>query len=294
MDWYIHHVNLPAHDIGQSRAFYRDIVGLPEGEWTYPPAAERGHVPEGPDTMVFFGTENRGLHIVKPIVTFAKNNNLLHNPTVGGHIAITVSDIELVMQRLDAAGIVYSNAKTYAMAGIHQVYVYEPGLRLIEINQSVSDLGAAPPEAGEQHALRMEPGDWFLHHVNLQAFDVRATAKFFTDIVGLKEGVWDYPDADQLGTFTRDDDHITNFGIKNQGIHLVKPAPSFAADNGLVHNPTIGGHFAITVKDVGAVIDRLKRADIAYTDAGTYAMAGVHQVYTYDPSMNFVEINQLP
>jgi hypothetical protein len=29
-----------------------------------------------------------------------------------------------------------------------------------------------------------------------------------------------------------------------------------------------------------------------YSDAGTYAMAGMHQVYTYDPSMNFIEINQ--
>ena len=39
-------------------------------------------------------------------------------------------------------------------------------------------------------------------------------------------------------------------------------------------------------------MDKMDKVEHLYSDAGTYAMAGMHQVYTYDPSMNFIEINQ--
>ena len=292
MDWYIHHVNLPAHDVAQSRRFYRDIIGLPEGEWTYPPADQMGQVGHNPDTIAYFGTENRGLHVVGPIVTFAKDNDFYHNPTVGGHFAITVSDLAPVMANLDAAGILYSNANTYAMAGVHQIYVYEPGMRVLEINQAVGELAADPPAAGEDHFVRREPGDWYIHHVNMQAFDVRATVAFLRDIVGLQETAFQFTDADKIGRLETSPDHIATFGRENRGIHVSKPMPNFAADNGFLHNPTIGGHVAITVADVEPVVARLKATGILYTDAGTYAMAGMRQVYAFDPSMNFVEINQ--
>ena len=293
MDWYIHHVNVPSHDVSQARVFYRDVLGLPEGEWRYPPADARGQVPHTADTMAYFGTDNRGIHVVRPSPTFASDNGFFHNPTIGGHFAITVSDLATVMARLDRAGIIYSDARTYAMAGMHQIYVLEPGMRVLEINQVVGDDAAAPPASGEAHAVRREPGGWYLHHVNMQAFDVRATAAFLADIVGLEEGEWSYPAADQIGTVARSRDKLTNFGRDNRGIHIVKPSPSFAADNGFHHNPTIGGHFAITVEDIEGVIARLRKAEVPFTDAGTYAMAGIRQVYAFDPSMNFVEINAL-
>jgi catechol 2,3-dioxygenase-like lactoylglutathione lyase family enzyme len=293
MDWYIHHVNLPAHDVALSRTFYRDIVGLPEGEWTYPPAGQLGEVGHNADTLAYFGTENRGLHVVKPIVTFAQDNGFYHNPTVGGHIAITVADLQVVMRRLEAAGILYSDARTYAMADVHQIYVYEPGMRVLEINQCVGPRAAVAPAAGEEHSVRMEPGGWYIHHVNMQAFDVAATSGFLTEILGLREGAWRHPDDEiQRGNFKSDASHLRTFGPDNRGIHVVKPMVNFAADNGFMHNPTIGGHVAITVPDVKPIVERLKAADIRYSDAGTYAMAGMRQIYVYDPSMNFIEINQ--
>ena len=292
MDWYIHHVNLPAHDVGQSRIFFRDIIGLPEGEWTYPPSEQMGEVGHNPDTIAYFGTENRGLHIVKPIVTFAKDNGFYHNPTVGGHFAITVADLATVMRNLEAAGILYSDAKTYAMAGVHQIYVYEPGMRVLEINQCMGGGSAAPPAPGEAHAVRKERGGWYIHHVNMQAFDVRGTVAFLRDIVGLQESAFEYADSANIGRFERSLDHIATFGPTNRGIHVAKPMVNFAFDNGFMHNPTIGGHVAITVGDVAAVAARLEAAGVRYTDAGTYAMAGMRQIYTYDPSMNFIEVNQ--
>ena len=59
-----------------------------------------------------------------------------------------------------------------------------------------------------------------------------------------------------------------------------------------MHNPTFGGHVAITVPDVKAVMDKMDKVGHLYSDAGTYAMAGLHQVYQDAPSMNFIEINQ--
>ena len=31
MSWYIHHVNLEAHDVAQTASFFRDIIGLKGG-----------------------------------------------------------------------------------------------------------------------------------------------------------------------------------------------------------------------------------------------------------------------
>ena len=292
MDWYIHHVNVPSHDVEASRRFYADVIGLPEGRWRYPPAAELERLQHRQDTLAFFGSDNRGIHVVKPNVSYARDIGILHNPTVGGNFAITVSDLTPVTRRLEASGIPYSDAATHAMAGVHQIYVYEPGMRVLEINQCVGP-DAAPPGPGDEHPIRDEPGGWYIHHVNMQAFDVRRSVAFLRDIVGLTERDWVYPGDEQAGNFNRATDFLAVFGRQNRGIHVVKPVASFAAANGLTHNPTIGGHFAITVEDVSPIVSRLHRAGIAFDDAGTYAMAGMRQVYTYDPSMNFVEINQV-
>ncbi|MEM7774174.1 MAG: VOC family protein [Pseudomonadota bacterium] len=133
MDWSIHHVNIPAVDVKATASFLRDIIGLPEGNWTYPD--KPGELHHRDDTIAYFGTENRGIHVVKPIATFARDNGFIHNPTIGGHPAISVPDITAVMRRLDDAGIPYSDAGTYAMKGVHQIYVYDPSMNVIEINQ---------------------------------------------------------------------------------------------------------------------------------------------------------------
>jgi len=61
----------------------------------------------------------------------------VHNPTIGGHVAITVLDLDAVKRRLEAAGILYSDAGQYAMAGYRQIYLYDPSMNLLEVNQRV-------------------------------------------------------------------------------------------------------------------------------------------------------------
>ena len=74
MSWYIHHVNLEAHNVRQSADFFINIIGLPEGTWMYPDQV--GKVGHSPETIAYFGTQNQGLHIVKAITSFARDNNL--------------------------------------------------------------------------------------------------------------------------------------------------------------------------------------------------------------------------
>jgi catechol 2,3-dioxygenase-like lactoylglutathione lyase family enzyme len=133
---------------------------------------------------------------------------------------------------------------------------------------------------------------WSIHHVNLQAHDVRRSVAFFCDIIGLEEGRWQLPPG-QKQAFNADPDHLAILGDNSRGIHIVKPVPEFARDNGLLINPTIGGHVAITVPDIEAVKRRLKAAGIMYSEGGRYAMAGVTNLYVYDPSANIIEINQV-
>ncbi len=291
MDWYIHHINTPAVNVKRTAAFLRNIIGMQPGTWTYPENAGELHHSE--DTIAVFGSGNRGMHVVKPIPTFAHDNGFFHNPTVGGHVAITVSDLDGVRARLERAGVVYSDAGSYAMAGAHQIYFYDPAMNVIEINAIVDDIGGTPPRTGEAHDVRVEPGGWYIHHVNLPAFDVPQSTAFFRDVVGLPQDAWHFPDDKQRGKFHTDPEHLSIFGKENRGLHIVKPMPDFATNNGFMHNPTIGGHYAITVPDIDAVKARLDAAGHLYTDAGTYAMAGTRQVYTFDPEARFIEINQV-
>lgn len=142
MTWVIHHVNLPAHDVRESAAFYSAIFGMQEGVFQRP--ASGGNFRSDPAALASFEQDgaaglgaNNGLHIVKPVPDFAKANGLHHNPTNGGHVAISVPDLDAVMRRLDAAGVMYSDAGQYAMLGFRQIYLYDPSMNLLEINQRV-------------------------------------------------------------------------------------------------------------------------------------------------------------
>jgi catechol 2,3-dioxygenase-like lactoylglutathione lyase family enzyme len=290
MGWFIHHVNIQAFDVRESADFYRNIIGLRDGVWVYP--EQTGDVGHNPDSIAPFGSLNRGIHVVKAIPEFPRKNGLFHNPTIGGHFAITTTDVDRVKARLEGAGYIVSDAGEYAMAGMRQIYAYDPFQNVIEINETINASAGPAPAADEAHGIRMEDGDWYIHHVNLPAHRVPETTAYFRDLIGLKVSDWITADKSPIADFVANGDNLVTFGDDNRGIHVVKPSPDFAQKNGFHHNPTIGGHFALTVKDLDAIAGRMSKAGILFTDAGSYAMAGLRQLYAYDPSMNLVEINQ--
>ena len=138
MTWSIHHVNLEAKDVRRAARFYETILGMTEMAWTFPPA--RGYIPAEPEKLALFGDRRQshtGLHLIKADPEFAQRNGLKHNPSVGGHVAIEVDDLEAVLARLRAAGIPYSDAGVFAIPNLRNVYVEDPEGNLLEINQRV-------------------------------------------------------------------------------------------------------------------------------------------------------------
>lgn len=137
MKWDLHHVTIQTQDVARSVRFYRDILGL---ESSGTPTIGSSFQDLGLDetTLAVIGKGNRGLHLFGLIPDFGRRTGQQINPSVGGHIAITVADIREIKRRLDGAGIFYSSPGEYAMPGVYQIYVYDPSGRLIEINQDSS------------------------------------------------------------------------------------------------------------------------------------------------------------
>lgn len=134
---------------------------------------------------------------------------------------------------------------------------------------------------------------WSIHHVNLESRDVRRAAAFYTAMFGMEEGAWSFPES--RGYIPGAPDRLALFPDGREshtGLHLIAPDGDFAKRNGLKHNPSLGGHFAIQVRDLKAVIGRLEAAGIPYSDAGVFAIPGLWNVYVEDPDGNLIEINQ--
>ena len=138
MKWSIHHVNLQARDVARTARFYETVLGMEKGTWTYP--ASRGYLPGGEDKLALFpdGRESHtGLHLIAPDPDFARKNNLMHNPSEGGHYAISVDDLDALKARLRAAGIAFSEVGEFAIPGLRHIYLADPEGNLIEVNGPV-------------------------------------------------------------------------------------------------------------------------------------------------------------
>ena len=75
-------VSVPTHDLRRSTAWYHDVLGLPEREFS------EGEVETPNVTLVFWEPEEKG-------VTFVPNQN---------GIALRVADVEAAVQEVGAAG----------------------------------------------------------------------------------------------------------------------------------------------------------------------------------------------
>ena len=134
--------------------------------------------------------------------------------------------------------------------------------------------------------------EWSIHHVNLQAKNVRACAAFYTDVLGMTEQPWVFPQT--RGYLPGDPDKLALLGDGREGhtgLHLIAPDPDFARKIDLIHTPSQGGHVAFHVDDLQGVIDRLTAAGIPFSVTGEFAIPGLRHVYVTDPEGNLLEIN---
>ncbi len=137
LDWGIHHMNLESLDVRDSIDFFCNIIGMTEGKWVAP--INKGDFSIDPSELAILplSNNNRGLHVIKPDDGFGYRNNFAHNPSIGGHPAFTIKNLSRLTDILDKEGILYSDAKVYAMPGFHQIYLYDINANMLEINQAV-------------------------------------------------------------------------------------------------------------------------------------------------------------
>lgn len=128
---------------------------------------------------------------------------------------------------------------------------------------------------------------WRIHHANVMAHDVRQSAEFYTNVLGMQATDPDFkPDY-------RSDREVAWFEAEGSAqLHISKPITTFARDSGFHLDPILRGHVAITVDDIEAVKGRLRDRGVYFADPGNWALNDYYQIYTYDPSMNCLEINQ--
>ncbi|MCA3362651.1 MAG: hypothetical protein ING08_03555 [Roseomonas sp.] len=264
MTWSIHHVSLQAHDLDRAAHFFGALIGLGTAE--------------APDARTrYIGRDGRGLRLHRPDAALARSGAALLGPIGARYVALEVASLNNVIARLDQAGLAYTPALPGEFAK-PAVYTLDPALNLLLLLQTD---GAAPA-----------PLPWHIHHVNLQAEKVREAVAFYTDVIGLKEGRWRA--AAQRGDFSIDlaELAVLTNADDNSGLHIIRPDAGFAYRNRFAHNPSIGGHPAFCVADVQAVKARLEAAGVLVSDAGVYAMAGMHQIYVLDTAANMIEVNQ--
>ena len=156
MAWSIHHVNLEARNVPETARFYTDILGMTLGTWAFPET--RGYLPGDPDKLALLGDGREGhtgLHLIAPDPEFAVKNNMTHNPSIGGHVALQVDDLDGVIARLTAAGVSHSVTGEFAIPGLRHVYVEDPEGNLLEINGRVRP---APDPVRHIVLCQMKPG----------------------------------------------------------------------------------------------------------------------------------------
>lgn len=260
MSWSIMGVSLRANDLAAAGHFFGTLLGL-------------GDPVRLDDRTLGLGA----LRLHRPARALARQGDALLGPAGARHVAIEVEDLHRIATNLGRAGIPHVEAAPEEF-GTPALWTLDPALNLVAFCQRRPAAEAATP--------------WHVHHVNLEAEDVREAVAFYVEIAGMAEGSWRAPP--ERGDFSTDPAKLAVLtrGEDNSGLHIIRPDPGFALRNGFAHNPSIGGHPAFCVPEVAAVKARLEGAGILVSDAGVYAMAGMRQIYVLDPAGNMIEVNQ--
>ena len=267
MTWAIHHINVPSSDVRRDARFFRDGLGLIDGKWIYPP--DVGDLHHDEDGIAYFGIDNGGLHVVRLIPEFAAEQGFLHNPTVGGHIALNISDLSGFVARCRKKGLPLTDAGAYAMAGIHQTYVYDPAGNLVEVNSTVE-----PPASRNQ-----DPAAGIrITGIVIPAHELDRSASFYGDMIGLGG-------PDRSGQETTG--HVT-FRNAGQSVHVACPDLDFPCS----HNPTLNGCFRIATRNLDETAKRLSAAGVPFSEVDLDRYAGGRVLYTLTPSARLIALEE--
>ena len=266
MDWNIKQISIPVFDLEKSKEFYQFLLCNE--------IYDENKILEPSNEFYIFGG-NIKLRLYK-LSKDTFNNDVLQSRRT--YPTIALAEFNTLKTKLVEEGIPYQDNKEK-----NSIIIQEPCLNYIELTELESNITTQNDKIKNK---------WSFHHINLECYDVRQTVNFIKKYFKIKEGSWQAPvelgevniSPNQLAIFNLNDNH--------SGIHINKADFTFSWRNNFLHNPTIGGHPAFSVKDINFLLQNLKKNDVPFTDAKVYAMPNIHQVYLYDPNANIIEINQ--
>jgi Predicted ring-cleavage extradiol dioxygenase len=172
----IHRVSLATHDLAEAQKFFESYIGL-------------GRAVKVADQTIAFGSGSRGLRIRKPPRLLNRTTSELHGSAGTRHVAFDTDDLNGIASRLDRAAIPY----VHALPGdfdASAIYTIDPAMNVVAFCQRST---GGPTDQAIQSLVH--DWGWGIHHVNLEACDVREAAAFYVEIAGMTEGRWQAPAA---------------------------------------------------------------------------------------------------
>ena len=274
MNWKIFNVSIPVKDLEKSKIFYNDLLGNNTVDTEF----YKNFFSDDNEDL-FLGSNGFGVRLFKPKHDLELNDNIQSRRS---YVSIIINDFESVLKKLQQSNFRFIYKK---INSFETVILQEPSLNMMQFIKSNEVLHKYSNDF-------FENSNFYIHHMNLESLDVRESVHFISDLIGLKEGNWVAPN--DKGDFSIDKKELSLFPISNdnKGLHFIKPDEGFAFRNNFIHNPSIGGHPAFTVKNINLIKEKLDNLNILYSDANVYAMPGFHQIYLYDANANTLEINQ--
>ena len=274
MNWKIFNVSIPVKDLEKSKIFYNDLLGNNTVDTEF----YKNFFSDDNEDL-FLGSNGFGVRLFKPKHDLELNDNIQSRRS---YVSIIINDFESVLKKLQQSNFRFIYKK---INSFETVILQEPSLNMMQFIKSNEVLD-------KYSNYFFENSNFYIHHMNLESLDVRESVHFISELIGLKEGNWVAPN--DKGDFSIDKKELSLFPISNdnKGLHFIKPDEGFAFRNNFIHNPSIGGHPAFTVKNINLIKEKLDNLNILYSDANVYAMPGFHQIYLYDANANTLEINQ--
>jgi glyoxylase I family protein len=129
-----------------------------------------------------------------------------------------------------------------------------------------------------------------LHHINLSTTDVDAMDAFYRDVLDLETE----PTLEaQRNTSEGYAGAVAFVHDGTTQVHLAEKDLGVSFRTGQAINPLERGHIAFRTDDIDAFKRRLDEKGIPYSDYGTWAMGGWHQIFFHDPEGNVLEVHQV-
>ena len=133
-----HHINFVSKNVDAMDDFYRTILemdSIPVDNFPRTEAVDD----QGYSGQINFVTEGKiEMHLAERDLDVAFRNNHMINPVEKGHIAFRTDNIKDFLQKLDAAGVRYSDYGTTFAKEWHQVFFHDPEGNVIEVHQRVN------------------------------------------------------------------------------------------------------------------------------------------------------------